>query len=1537
MKHQQFEYTTVNGLRQEEVQKMSAINDIVKVIGERRPIGECLQSICNIIPKSYPYPKHVKARIIYGNTLFSSPGFSETTWFLSKQLNASGGTVVNIDVFFDDEYIKFGDKKILIKDNPHINNIASLVSGAIAQYELDKLAHDQLGRARELKSISRTTEILLKGVDLDESLQEICNFLPEACQYPQHAAARIIFGNNIFKSRQFEVSPWLMREEFDLLDSGKGAIEIFYLKELPQADEGPFLQEERILIANLAALISGTASKKALRQLLKENTERLKELRGINKTSVILKTGKSLEDSLIAICAIIPEAWQYPEFTVARISYGKHQFTSANFEETPWTQKQEFHTPDKKKGLIEVFYLKEFPNEFEGPFLKEERDLLNNLANLIAGRATKEVFNLLQANNRERLKELIAINQTSAIIAEGRPVEETLQKIVTIIPASWQYPAHTVATICFEEKCYYSSGFKKTAWVQKENFTTIDFKKGTIEVYYLKEFPHAYEGPFLKEERNLLINLAKLVSGYLNNLKGREIISSRNPSQKTGIRKPEEYRNSLIRNKNPMQLFFNQQALDKYIYLEMMKYKVKEILFVATLYDAFILENEDSFFARFMGEIYQYSLFSLPRITCVTSEEEALEILDTTHFDLVILMVGVDTHVPVNLSKEIKQKRPDLSIYMLLNKKSNIKHFEEMVALTASIDKLFVWNGHSQIFFAIVKSIEDGANAENDTRIGLVRIILLIEDSAQYYSKYLRMLYSIVFEQIQNLLPEVEKNELDKIAKMRSRPKILHARNYEEAMFIFNKYKEFMLCVISDVEFERDGNIDKTAGIKFIKYVRSQIKNLPIILQSSENSNARIAQSLKVSYVNKNSDSLLGDLKAFLINRIFFGDFIFRDKEGNVIAKAKSLREFEMLLHKVSDESLFLHARENEFSLWLMSRGEIELARHINPIKVSNFHSMADFRQYIINSISMYREEKKRGKSLDFDETSIIDEKNIVRLSPGSFGGKGRGLAFINSLINNIDYFFSTKEINIRVPITAIIGINEFEYFMEKNHMYDIIYKPGITYREIQEHFLKGYLSPGLIKKLEVFLEQIQKPIAIRSSSLSEDSITQTFAGVFDTYIIPNNQRSKKTRLEMLRHAIKLVYASVYSDSAKTYFGAIAHRIEDERMAVVLQELVGNQFGQYYYPHISGTAQSYNYYPVAYMKPEEGFATAAVGLGFYVVSGRKSFRFSQKYPKIDIFSKEDLIKSTQVDFLAVDLNKKNIDLLQEGEFAALQLLDISEAEKHGSITHCASVYNPENDRIESGLNSSGPRIINFADILKFNYIPLAQTIDIVLNTISEALGTPVEIEYAVDLKKTVNNLPSFYLLQIKPLVGVQMDEDFSFDEIDKDNALLFTETSLGNGNIKTIHDVIYIDTEHFDKMKTVDMAKEIDILNHEMIDQGKKYVLIGPGRWGTRDPFLGIPVNWSQISNAKVIIETSFANYPLDASLGSHFFHNVTSMSIGYFSVLDSSKTDFINWELLNQQALVNRTKHFKHVRFETPLEIIMNGKMRTSAILHKK
>jgi hypothetical protein len=1383
-------------------------------------------------------------------------------------------------------------------------------------------------------AINNIISILNTSASLDSKLQQICGQISQAYECPGRVSACIYYDSVRYVSKDFTGSQRLERYAFSTPDKVNGVIEVHFPDENRPSSGEDFLLREDDFVAQIARLIVGSVSVDKLAKLIYDNSERIKELTGIHQTAEILKRGLPLEKSLQEICSVIPEAWQYPESTVVRVVFGKSVFTGKNFKETPWLQKQVFETPDHQQGSIEVYYLREFPLAYEGPFLKEERDLINNLAALIAGSATREVLNNLQYENKERLKELHLLNQTSAIISQGKPIEETLQRICSILPRSYQYPRSTAVRILYEGKTYRSREFKDTTWVQREHFITIDNKKGTIEVFYLKEFPKLHEGPFMKEERQLIINLGRLISGYLNNFKGREIYHK---SKFEEIRpfNANDYRQSLAKTKRPLQLFFNRQSLDKYIFLDMMKYKVKEILFVATLYDAFILENEDSFFEQFMGIIYQYSLFSLPRITGVTNQEEAMELLDSAHFDLVILMVGMDRETPIELSENIRQKRPALPIYLLLNQKSNVRYFEGLVPTLKSVNRLFVWSGNSQIFFAIVKSIEDEVNVENDTRIGLVRIILLVEDSAQYYSKYLQILYSIVFGQVQQVLPEVEKNELNKICKMRSRPKILLARNYEDAMYIFNKYKDFMLCVISDVEFEREGKPDKTAGIKFIKYIKSHILNLPIVLQSSEKNNEQVARSLNVGFINKNSETLLNDLKNFLTFYLGFGDFVFRNKEGNPIAVAKSLREFEALLQEIPDETFYLHAVENQFSLWLMARGEIELARTLNPLRIGDFKDVKESRRFFTETIRKYREEKKRGKVLSFDETATLDEKNIVAFAAGSFGGKGRGLAFINALVYNFDFGDLSRQINIRTPITAIIGTDEFENFLEMNRLFDIILRPGMDYNETRCHFERSGLSQALIKKLKVFVDQVEKPIAVRSSSLSEDSLTQPFAGVFDTYIIPNNRENKGKVLENLIRAIKLVFASVFSDNSRTYFQAIHHKVEEEKMAVILQELVGNQYENYYYPHISGVAQSYNFYPVAHMKPEEGFAVAAMGLGSYVVDGWKSYRFSPRYPKIEMYTTKDLIDSSQVKYYALDTSRTDVDYVKDGEMASLVMLDISEAEKHGTMVHCASVYNINNDRIEPGLGSYGPRIINFADILRFRYIPLAETIDIMLGTIEDALGSPVEIEYAVDLNRTQNNLPSFYLLQIKPLLGNQLNYNFSPGELDQSKIFLLTRSSLGNGEIDHIRDIVFVDSLKFNKLKTFEIAAEIEQVNNKMISLNRQYILIGPGRWGSRDPFLGIPVNWSQISNARVIVEISLANYPLDSSLGSHFFHNVTSMNIGYFSVIDTSRTDFIRWDMLENRNITSHFRYLKHARFDNPLQVLMNGKQRTSAILY--
>lgn len=1513
--------------------KSDTIAAIISILRDSKPFEKTLQQICNTLPTAYLDPDSISVKISVDKQLFFSSNFVESQWLERKSICSQGINDCYFEIYFSKQRIVSGGKEGLFKEDEFLSDVSTLLSGIVSRYFLEKLSYDNTERLKELEGINRTTTILKQWDSLEESLKQICLVLPEAWQYPEHTAARIVYDGKAFKSRKYKSTPWVMKQSFETPDQKLGLIEIYYLKEFPQLFEGPFLEEERNLLDNLAAIISGTASKKSLKNLLYQNTERLKELKGINETTLILKQGESLEESLQQISLVLPDAWQYPEHTAVRITFEKKVFTSPNFKESKWVQKQDFEAPGKKKGTVEIFYLKEFPEADEGPFLTEERNLLINLSNLIAGSATREVFNTLLSENKERLKELWAINQTSQIIARGKSVEETLQQICIILPKSWQYPKYTAVRLRYKEKEYTSCSFQDTVWVQRENFITIDNKKGSLEVFYLKSFPKAYEGPFLKEERNLLINISKLISGYLNDLKGREMVRKNIP-QLRDLQKPDEYRESLMTNKGPLQLLFNKQILEKYIYLDMMKFKVKEILFVATLYDAFTLQTEESFFEQFMGVIYQYSLFSLPRITGATTSNEALELMDTKHFDLVILMAGIDRNTPVELSRSIKEKQPNLLVYLLLNQKSNIQYYEDLIPRINSIDELFIWNNHSQIFFAIVKSLEDKVNVSNDTKIGLVRIILLVEDSAQYYSKYLQILYSIVFEQVQQILPEVERNELDKIAKMRSRPKIILARNYEDAQYIFNKYKDFMLCVISDVEFEKGGKPDKRAGINFIEHVKSHVPNLPIVLQSSDDKNIQLAKDLKVLYINKNSETLLNDLKQFLIENMGFGDFVFRNKNGEPIAVAHSLREFETLLQQIPDESFYYHALENQFSLWLMARGEIELARTLNPLKIGDFSNVKESRAFFNEQLRSYKEVKKKGKILAFEESSSIDEYNIVTFSGGSLGGKGRGLAFINTLINNLDFSIFSGKINIRTPKTVIIGTDEFDHFIEHNKLYDKVIKTGSSYLEIKNQFIKANLSQDLQDKLKVFIEQIEKPIAVRSSSLLEDSVSQPFAGIFDTYLIPYTENQKEKTFEKISNAIKLVFASIYSDDSRAYFNAIHHKIEEEKMGVVLQELVGNKYDDYYYPHISGIAQSYNYYPLAHMNPEEGFAVIALGLGTYVVGGSNSYRFSPKYPKVEMYSTKDLLSSSQVKFYALDYSKKDVDFVEDGELASLSLLNIEEAERHGTLKHCASVYDARNDRIESGLSTPGSRILNFNDILKYNYIPLAETLEVMLQTIKDALGAPVEIEFAVDLKPAENNLPSFYLLQIKPLVNNQQSSNLDISRLDRSKMILYTGSSLGNGEISNIRDVIYVDPENFNKMKTLEMIAEMQYMNELMLKHNRQYILIGPGRWGTSDRFLGVPVSWRHISNAKVIVETSLANFPLDSSLGSHFFHNVTSMNIGYFSVQDSSREDFIQWDYLKKQGVIHKTQYFKHIRFKKPLSVIMNGREKSAAII---
>lgn len=1136
-----------------------------------------------------------------------------------------------------------------------------------------------------------------------------------------------------------------------------------------------------------------------------------------------------------------------------------------------------------------------------------------------------EEYKRLVHDQQERLKELSCINQTSSILKEGKPVEETLQQIVLLLPDAWQYPEYTVARIVFRDTVFESIDFRETSWRMVQEFSSIDGEKGSIEVFYTIEFAAEDEGPFLKEERDLIQNIASLLTGYINSYMAKDIIRlSKGPREDDDDIKD-------VSSRKLLQKFLDRHNAERDVFHDLMPFKVKEILLVANLYDAYSIEGEGRFSDHILGEYYQMSLTSIPRVTGVSGEEEAFSRLKARHYDMIIIMVGVDKKMPMVLCEKIKTKYPYIPTFLLLNNPGDVHYVKKKKSLGVPFDNYFVWTGESKVFFAMVKLLEDKINVENDTKKGLTRVILIVEDSAEYYSSYLPILYTLVMEQTKNLIEDVSTDELYKVLKLRARPKILLASDYEDSIGIYNRYKNSLLCVISDMRFPKNGQLHQTAGFDLIQHVKKDLPNLPTVLQSSDPDNVKYAHQLKSSFINKNSESLLQDLKSFINYYLGFGHFVYRDNKGRQIAVAKSMKEFEAYLQTVPEDSLVYHAMKNHFSLWLMARGEVQIARIINPIKASDFDSLRDLREYLINIIRKRRHEANKGKVINFEESAVIDESNVVSLSGGSLGGKGRGLAFINTLIYSFELGRLLPGINIKTPTTAIIGTDEFDMFMDRNHLWDKVNEEK-DFDTLQRLFISGSLSYTLEKELRIFLKLIDKPLAVRSSSLFEDSISQPFSGIFGTYLMPNNNPDFETRLKQLSEAIKLVFSSIYSRNARTYFEAISYKVEQEKMAVVIQAVVGNRFEDAFYPHISGTAQSFNFYPVAHMTPADGFAVMAVGLGQYVVEGENSFRFSPAYPSLDIVSYKDLYKNSQVRFYAVDMAKRDLNFL-EGENAGLITLEIADAERHGTLRHSASVLSPDNETIIPGLDAAGPRVVNFANILKYDYIPLATTLRVVLDVVTEAFGTPVEIEFAVDLTKDKDGNASFYLLQIKPMVGSGAGYSIDPESISTDDMVLFTKKSMGNGVIKDISDIIYVDPDKFNNMNTNQMADEIDMLNEKMMKENRRYVLIGPGRWGTKDRFLGIPVAWPQISNAKVIVEVSLPNFNLDASLGSHFFHNVTSMNVGYFSISQATSDGSVNWEMLNKQELVEKGNYFRHIRFEQPLLIRMDGKKRMAVI----
>jgi len=973
---------------------------------------------------------------------------------------------------------------------------------------------------------------------------------------------------------------------------------------------------------------------------------------------------------------------------------------------------------------------------------------------------------------------------------------------------------------------------------------------------------------------------------------------------------------------------------DSFHYL--MKNKVREILLISTFYDAFIFEQDGRLSEQIYGEYRQLNLSTAPMVTSVPTGEEALKMLEIKKFDLVITMLHIGKITSFEIVKLIKEQNPDLPVLLLLNMQSDLSLLKNYTDKLSLFDNIFLWKGDAKLFLAMVKSVEDKRNLEYDTKQGLVRVILLVEDSIQYYSTLLPLLYEEIVKQTQILIRE-EMNDINKRLRMRVRPKVILAHNYEEALEIYNKYNEYIIAVFSDISFERNNRLDPEAGVRLISKVKENIYDIPTILMSSDSSNKKKADQINSTFIDKHSKHLLQKLRQFVLDNLGFGDFIFRNEAGEEIDRACTLIEFEKKLKLVPDESILFHSRRNHFSAWLMARGETQIAKKMHLLTVKDFATTADMRRHLEETLYFIRKNRNKGKIVSFHPASLFQPTEIIRLAEGSLGGKGRGLAFLNALLTSMEFEKQFPDINISLPSTAIIGTNEFDDFIYRNSLNDRI-SDNQDDLEIDKIFLKSALSPGLIEHLKIFIQHIKYPLAVRSSGLLEDSFSQPFAGIYRTYMLPNNHPDDNKRLRQLLSAVKLVFASVFIKYSRSYIENLNHQVEEEKMAVIIQQVVGSRFGDYFYPHLSGIAQSYNFYPISNLQNEDGLASIVVGLGKAVVEGGKHFRFCPKYPKIEFLQQKSLLDNSQKSFFGINLEKDTFDLLN-GENSTISKLEINEVEPHDALMHTASVWDYQDNRLIPGVNRKGPRIITFDNIIKYRHFPLAEITSKLLEIGEEALGMPVEIEFAVNLNsnRTKKQYPTFYILQIRPLAISSENIEITIDKIAKDQLFLYTEKGMGNGIVDYIQDIIYLDPNKFDKLKTIEMQQEIAALNEKMREANREYILIGQGRWGSQDQFLGVPVRFVQISNAKIIVETGIEGFDIDPSQGTHFFHNIVAMKIGYFTIPYKSRADFIDWQWLSQLEVIEQKNFFVHAKAPNPLLVKMDGKTGQAVIFKGK
>ena len=966
-------------------------------------------------------------------------------------------------------------------------------------------------------------------------------------------------------------------------------------------------------------------------------------------------------------------------------------------------------------------------------------------------------------------------------------------------------------------------------------------------------------------------------------------------------------------------------------FANLMNKRIYNVLLIATKYDSFMLEDDGRVDEQIFNEYTSLSLRYPPRFTQVTTEEEALNELKNRNFELIICMPNMDNRDIFAAASEIKVHYPNIPIVVLTPFSKEVSKRIANEDLSA-IDYVFSWLGNSELLLAIIKLIEDKMNAPDDTASVGVQIILLVEDSIRFYSSALPHLYKFVLEQSQMFAKEAL-NDHQRTLRMRGRPKIKLARNYEEAVRIFDQYRDNMLGIISDMSFMHNGVKDPYAGYKFGQYVRKTGLIIPFVLESSEASNHVYAKELNASFIDKNSKSYPQDLKKKIMQRFGFGDFVILNPHTKEeIMRIKDLKDLQKKVFQIPDDSLVYHLSRNHFSRFFYSRAMFPPAEVLKHVDVSDYKDMDEARKLIFDLIVQYRRMKNTGVVAVYQKDRFDEYSNFARIGDGSLGGKGRGLAFIGAMVKRYPKLESDN-FAVNIPKTVVICTDIFDEFMETNELYPVALGDADD-ETILRYFLRASLPSRLIEDLMAFFDVVKSPIAVRSSSLLEDSHYQPFAGIYSTYMVPKIEE-KYDMLRTVSDAIKAVYASVFYKDSKAYMTATSNLIDQEKMAVVLQEVVGSRYNDHFYPTMSGVARSLNFYPIGNEKAEDGIANIALGLGKYIVDGGQTLRFSPRHPHsiLQMSTMDFALRETQTRFYALDL-KNMAEAFSVDDAFNLVKLGLKDADAEGSLKYIVSTYDPYDQIIRDGYYPGGRKILSFVNILQHDVFPLADTLDQILRIGQQEMGRPVEIEFAVNMDPSDHTRATFYLLQIRPIVDNKeiMDEDLSL--VKNEETILSSTSVLGHGIVGDVQDIIYVKTGAFNSSNNQLIAYEIEKMNRSFTDQEKGYVLVGPGRWGSSDSWLGIPVKWPHISNARVIVECGLENYRVDPSQGTHFFQNLTSFGVGYFTVNPFKGDGWFDEAFLNAQPAVEETEYLRHVHFDAPITIKMDGKKSLGVVL---